>query len=235
MIVFWDLDGTIRKNAELSYEAARVTLNKYFPDLRLKSNDAEEIYTYWNLATFLAIRNNRNVFQEFLRMITDKSDYDMNLLRLAADYAKSYVHQRIENLPPYEFTEHALQLTSDFRNGIISHAKAGSTKIWLRNYGLDRYFDSNLIFDGVHEKADYMRGNFIYIGDSIADLYSFLLSLSRGNNGLLYMIRGYRYGKYRDELIEEFDRTGNISSRIVDVENALEAAKMISNYESLRL
>ncbi|MCS7122817.1 MAG: hypothetical protein NZ908_02595 [Candidatus Micrarchaeota archaeon] len=227
MIIYWDLDGTLRKNAELSYNAILNTITRFFPNLKIYTDDPDELYVKWNIVTFLSAQSDRNVFREFFIEITRGQEVDDTVLDRAAAFAKSYVHSKIEMEPPFEHTEAALSIISHLRNGIISHAKSGSTVGWLRRYGLDKYFDMNLIFDGVKRKEDYMLGKFIYVGDSIVDLYSFLISISRGNDGIIYLIRPERYEPYLSELIQRFSRNIDVKSRIRSVRDSLDAAQRI--------
>lgn len=227
MILYWDLDGTLRRNAELSYDAILNTITRFFPNLKIYTDDPEELYVKWNIVTFLSAQSNRNVFREFFREITKGQEVDDITLDRAAAFAKAYVHSKIEMEPPFEHTEIALKTVSHLKNGIISHAKPGSTIGWLKRYGLDKYFDMNNVFDGVKGKEDYMLGKFIYVGDSIVDLYSFLISISRGNDGILYLIKPDRYEPYLSELIERFSKNIDVSDRINSVRNSLDAAQRI--------
>lgn len=217
MIIYWDLDETLRENKDLTRRAMLSTISKYLPNISLELS-SDEIYSLWNRANLeCIIDGDKNVFARFFKKLFP--DQQIENIEELANYAKAYVHNEIEYQRPFEYTEQALKMVQSFKNGIISHAKKGSTVEWLKRYNLEKYFDPNLIFDGVLDKKDYMKGDFIYIGDSISDLYSFLM-IDRG-----WMVLVGRHDGYVNKLMEMYPEKREY---VYYANNALEASKLVT-------
>ncbi len=215
MIIYWDLDETLRENKELTKRAIEAAISKFIPSKNLNLS-SDQIYNLWNKANLeCIIDKDDKVFARFFKILFPDID---NIDKLA-EYAKAYVHNEIEYQKPFDHTEVALQIVQRFKNGIISHAKKGSTIVWLKRYNLEKYFDPNLIFDGVIDKKDYMKGHFIYIGDSISDLYSFL-KVETGN-----MILIGRHDGYVDKLLDLYPEKRQY---VYYANDALEASKLVT-------
>lgn len=213
MIIYWDLDETLRENKNLTYQAL-----KQFIDLNASP---DEIYWLWDLANLEAIElGEPNVFKIFIKKLSNKLNIEIKNEDEVARGVKDYVHSRIELEKPFPYVKETLENVKDYKNGIISHAKKGSTLNWLKKYKLEEYFDPELIYDGVIDKADYMKGDFIYVGDSITDLYAFL----RVKGGYIIMIGERNYNGFKNTLQALYSLKAD---RIYNVANSLEASKLI--------
>jgi phosphoglycolate phosphatase-like HAD superfamily hydrolase len=209
MKIYWDVDGTLRDNSRLTFEGIYNTLKEHGIEI---PKHPIKIYKIWTMSSLEAIQNNQDEFKTFIENLSKKYNFEIDPEKIRFEL-KNYIHDRIAYIKPYSYVKKALSMLSEYEHGIISMAKKGSTLEWLKRFNLDKYFNLDLVHDGVKSKEPYMEPNSIYIGDSITDYYDVLEANRKNKNIKFFMIKRYTY----DGLIKD----------VHFVKNALEVAKLL--------